>query len=33
VVDWSTAAGAGFGYQLEEIERELPAAAVRFGEA
>ena len=29
-VDWSTVTGAGFGYRLEEIERELPAAAERF---
>ena len=33
VVDWSTVAGTGFGYRLEEIERELPTAAARFGEA
>ena len=32
LVDWSTVAGTGFGYRLEEIERELPTAAARFGE-
>jgi hypothetical protein len=26
-VDWSTVKGAGFGYRLEEINRELPAPA------
>lgn len=30
VVDWSTVSGAGFGYRLEAIERELPSAAASF---
>jgi L-alanine-DL-glutamate epimerase-like enolase superfamily enzyme len=30
-LDLSSLRGAGFGYRVEEIERELPAAAVRLG--
>lgn len=30
VVDWSTVRGPGFGYRLEEIERELSEPAVEF---
>jgi len=32
-VDLSTICGSGFGYRLTEIDRQLPAAAVRFGES
>ena len=32
VVDWSTVRGAGFGYRLDEIKRELPAPAAEFGQ-
>ncbi len=31
VVDWSSVRGPGFGYRLEEMRRELPAAAAEFG--
>jgi L-alanine-DL-glutamate epimerase-like enolase superfamily enzyme len=31
-IDLSTVRGAGFGYRLAEIERELPVAAATFGE-
>jgi L-alanine-DL-glutamate epimerase-like enolase superfamily enzyme len=30
-VDWSTVSGAGFGYRLNEMDRELPEAAAEFG--
>jgi hypothetical protein len=30
-VDWSSVKGAGFGYRLAEIKRDLPAAAAEFG--
>jgi L-alanine-DL-glutamate epimerase-like enolase superfamily enzyme len=30
-VDWSTVQGAGFGYRLAEIDRELPEPAAQFG--
>jgi hypothetical protein len=30
-VDWSSVHGAGFGYRLAEVHRELPAPAVQFG--
>jgi len=31
VVDWSSARGAGFGYRVNEIQRELPEPAAEFG--
>ena len=31
VVDLSSIRGAGFGYRLDEMQRELPAAAAEFG--
>ncbi|MBI5387705.1 MAG: mandelate racemase/muconate lactonizing enzyme family protein [Verrucomicrobia bacterium] len=30
-VDLASVRGAGFGYRIEEVERELPAAAAEFG--
>jgi len=30
VVDWGSVRGAGFGYRLEEIKRELPKAVATF---
>ncbi len=32
VLDWSTAAGPGFGYQVQRIARNLPEPAVAWGE-
>ncbi|HMJ91086.1 MAG TPA: enolase C-terminal domain-like protein [Candidatus Acidoferrum sp.] len=31
-VDWSSVRGPGFGYRIDEIDRELPPAAAEFGE-
>ena len=32
-LDWSSVAGPGFGYRLDEIKRELPPPAAECGES
>ncbi len=31
ILDFSTLAGSGFGYRLEEVQRDLPSASATFG--